>query len=83
MLQLMKSVGLLPTTTNNREPEAVDQNLLQDLWRLVKGEENEGVSQDTLRVVFLNIIGIKVQDREYRKTGEAADETVEGGAEGD
>jgi hypothetical protein len=55
---------------------------LDDLWRLVRGEENQGVSNDTLRVVFLNMIGIKVQDREYRKTGEA-DETVDGGAEGD
>jgi hypothetical protein len=42
----------------------VDQKLLSDLWTLVHGDHNEGVSIDTLRVVLLNCIGIKVADRE-------------------
>ncbi len=68
--QLMKSVGLLPP---NKNPGQVDSQLLQDLWTLVRGEENGGVSFDTLRVIFLNVIGIKVADREYRKADEAND----------
>jgi hypothetical protein len=33
------------------------------LWALVRGNDG-GVSLDTLRVVLLNIIGIKTADRE-------------------
>jgi hypothetical protein len=34
------------------------------MWKLVKGEENGGVSMDTLSVVFLTFIGIRQKDRE-------------------
>lgn len=69
----MKSVGLLP---GNKNPETVDQQLLQDLWTLVRGEENQGVSQDTMRVVLLNVIGTRVPDREYKKTADADETSV-------
>jgi len=34
------------------------------LWKLAKGEENGGITFDTLRVLMLNLIGLKVRDRE-------------------
>ena len=34
------------------------------MWDLVKGEDHGGVTWDTLRVIFLNLIGIRTPDRE-------------------
>ena len=56
---------LLGFIQGERETET-DQRLLHDLWVLVKGEQNGGVSLDTLRVVFLNMIGIRTKDREAK-----------------
>ena len=55
--------------------------LLSDLWTLVHGDQNEGVSLDTLRVVLLNCIGIKVADRE--RALHAEEEVKLRGGEGD
>jgi len=44
------------------------------MWALVRGEERGGVSWDTLRVVFLNLIGIKTPDRE-KQTPQDPDQT--------
>lgn len=38
--------------------------MIDDIWTLVKGEENEGVTADNLRVVLLNLIGTRVPERE-------------------
>lgn len=35
--------------------------LKQDLWKLVQGEKNEGVSEDTLQTVLVNIIGVPLK----------------------
>ncbi len=61
MIQVLSNMGFLPF---NRQIEAVDQSLCQDLWTLVKGEDRTGVSWDTLKVIFLNFVGIKTADRE-------------------
>ena len=34
------------------------------MWKLAKGEENGGITFDTLRVIMLNLIGLKVRDRQ-------------------
>jgi hypothetical protein len=70
MCGMLKATGFLPQA---KEPEQVDQTLLQDLWRMVQGESNEGVSLDTLRVVLLNCIGVKEeggQEEEDKEEGE-------------
>ena len=64
MCRVLKAGGFLP---QNKDPEQVDQNLLQDLWKMVQGEANEGVSIETLRVVLVNCIGVKEEGSEEEK----------------
>ncbi len=54
-------MGFLPF---NRQIEEVDQHLCSDLWHLVQGEDRGGVSWDTLKVLFLNLVGLKTPERE-------------------
>ena len=61
MCYVLCQLGFLPNKPNI---DAVDQQLCQDLWSLVKGEERGGVAFETLKVAFLNFIGIKTLDRE-------------------
>lgn len=63
MVQLLVRLGFLP---KDRAPEPHERALCQDLWTLVRGEEMRGVSYDTLRVVLLNMIGIKTNEREVK-----------------
>ena len=60
-------MGFLPP---NKQPELVDQALCQDLWTMLQGEKNKGVSIDTLRVALLNIIGIRLPERVKVPEGE-------------
>jgi len=62
MMVVLTKMGFLP---RDKAPEATEENLCRDLWTLVKGDENHGVTFNTLRVVLLNIIGIKLRDRQY------------------
>jgi hypothetical protein len=54
-------LGFLPP---DRAPNDHERGLIGELWGLTKGEENKGVTFDTLKVVFLNMIGIKVRERQ-------------------
>ena len=80
MCEALTHIGFLPR--DKPAIEAIDQQLCQDLWRLVQGEEKGGVSWDTLKVLSLNNIGIRVSDRE--KTPEHEEEQpVEQTVDGD
>jgi hypothetical protein len=68
-VKLLKLLGFLPDAHKLAQ---IDEKLVQDLWILVKGELNEGVSLDTLRVVLLNVIGVRVLDREQTYEGETS-----------
>lgn len=50
----------------------------EDFWKLVHGEENEGVSEDTLRIAFSNLIGVECADREGTKKKEEDSKEEEG-----
>jgi len=54
-------MGFLP---QDRAPNDPEKKLIEELWGLTKGDENNGVTFDTLKVVFLNMIGIKVRERQ-------------------
>lgn len=54
-------MGFLP---RNKAPENFERELCLDIWKMVRGEEQQGVSFDTLRVVMLSMIGIRTKDRE-------------------
>ena len=54
-------MGFLP---QDKAPNAHETQLCNELWGLVKGEEYGGVTFDTLRVAMLNMIGLKVKDRQ-------------------
>lgn len=49
-------MGFLPS---NAPPEKHEVKLCDDLWALTKGDTYNGVSFDTLKIVMLNMIGIK------------------------
>ena len=57
----MRMMGFLPL---NKEPEQVDRALLEDFWVLLRGEDNNGVSLDTLKVIMINLIGVRTPERE-------------------
>ena len=61
MVSVLNHLGFLPNTNS---PNVNDIQLCHDLWSLVRGEQRSGVSFDTLRVIFLNFIGVKTLDRE-------------------
>lgn len=63
MMEVIKRLGFLP---KDRAPEPHELALCNDLWTMVRGEDNQGVSYDTLRVVLLNIIGIKIREVDVR-----------------
>ena len=64
MCRLLNMLGFLP---EQRVPESVETQLCQDLWTLMKGENTHGVTVDNLRVVLLNLIGIRVTEREIQQ----------------
>ena len=68
-INVLTKLGYLP---RDKAPEQHEEDLAKDLWTLVKGEDNHGVSFNTLRVVLLNIIGIRVRDREYEDPHDGA-----------
>jgi hypothetical protein len=61
MCKLLNMLGFLPA---QRVPESVESQLCQDLWTLLHGDSTKGVSIENLRVVLLNVIGVRVADRE-------------------
>ncbi|TNV85929.1 hypothetical protein FGO68_gene4527 [Halteria grandinella] len=61
MLNALTRLGFLP---KNKPPENHEVQLTQDLWALMRGEEHGGVSFDTLRILLLNILGLRTRDRE-------------------
>lgn len=61
MIMVLTKMGFLP---QDKAPNADESQLCNELWGLVKGEENGGVTFETLKVVMLNMIGIKVRDRQ-------------------
>jgi hypothetical protein len=69
MMMIVRNLGFLPI---NKVPENFEVDLSRDLWTLAKGEENQGVSFDTLIVILLNLIGIRTRDREILQPGEFA-----------
>lgn len=64
-MAVLPSIGFL---SRNKAPEAFEHSLCRDLWTLVKGDELQGVTFDTLLVIFLSIIGIRTKDREIVDT---------------
>ncbi len=58
---LLVRLGFIPETFSS---ESVESVLLSDLWKLLKGEELQGVSVNALRTVLVNIIGCKMSDKE-------------------
>lgn len=73
-------MGFLPSTSNIGQP---DQQLVHDLWSLVKGERKGYVTFDTLKVCALNFIGVKTPEREGDGPGDEEDEQPEEGEDGD
>lgn len=61
MVQAITYLGFLPL---NKTPEGIDKQLCDDLWTILEGEERGGVTWDSLRVVLLNLIGVKDLARE-------------------
>jgi hypothetical protein len=61
VMQVLVKLGFL---RRDRAPEPFEDDLLNDLWALLKGEENSGVNFDTLKVISLNLIGLRTKDRE-------------------
>ena len=60
MVRAMLMMGFLP----QRDISKGDQDLLQDMWAITNGEKNKGVSVDSLKLILLNTIGIRVAERE-------------------
>ena len=60
---MLIKLGFLPRT---KAPEAHELLLINDLWTLAKGQENHGVTFDTLNVILLNFIGVRTKDRELQ-----------------
>lgn len=61
MVAVITTMGFLP---RNKPAENFEMDLCRDLWTLVKGDENRGVSFDTLRIIMLNMIGLRTNERE-------------------
>lgn len=59
--KVLTLMGFLP---HDKMPSETEKLLLSDFWSLVKIEEHGGVTMDTLRVVLLNVQGIRLPDRE-------------------
>ena len=78
LCEALTQTGFLPR--DKPHIEAIDQQLCQDLWRLVRGEERGGLSWNTFKVLTLNFIGIRTPDREKANENEEAqpDQTNEG-----
>jgi hypothetical protein len=74
-------MGFLPYS----EAQGVDQHLLQDLWKLMRAEKYDGVTVENLKTFMLNVIGIRVANREGIPEGEHDDkhETESHKEEGD
>jgi len=53
--QLLTELGFLPV---NLTPDQVERELLFDLWNMLKGEDNNGISVKNIRNVLLVIQGI-------------------------
>lgn len=68
--KILTLMGFLP---HDKMPDPVDQQLLNEFWHLVKIEEHRGVTLDTLRVALLNIVGIRLPDRERLPRNERED----------
>ena len=79
LIHVLIKLGFLP---RDKAPEQHEEELVKDLWTFVKGEDNNGVNFNTLRVVLLNIIGIKVRDREYDDPSDGVSSKHNGEAEG-
>ena len=60
-MRVLLMLGFLP---QNKGPEGIDQKAIQDLWTIAKAEDNHGISFDTLKSILLNVIGIKLPERE-------------------
>jgi hypothetical protein len=41
--------------------------MIEDMWTMVRGEDFEGVSWDTLKIAMLNMIGVHTLDREFHQ----------------
>ena len=67
-MTVLTKLGFLP---RDKAPDQSEEALCNDLWTLIKGEDNKGVNFNTLRIVLLNIIGIRVRDREYKESIDA------------
>lgn len=67
VMQVLVKLGFL---RRDRAPAAFEDVLLNDLWALLKGEENSGVTFDTLKVILLNLIGLRTKDREIQIGGD-------------
>ena len=61
VLNVLTSLGFLP---KNKALENHEVQLVQELWTLMRGHLNAGVSFDTLRTVLLNVYGLRTRDRE-------------------
>jgi hypothetical protein len=61
MVQGITYLGFLPL---NKTPEGIDRELCDDMWILLQGEERGGVTWDTLKVVLLNMLGVRDPSRE-------------------
>lgn len=65
MIILLQKMGFYPEKHDETGyGYQADQALLQDLWKLVRGEKYAGVTVDTLKVLMMNWVGVKVINRE-------------------
>ena len=67
-IDMLTRLGFLP---RNKAPDAHEEALCSDLWTMIQGDKNNGVTLDTLRVVMLNFIGIRTKDREVAVAGQS------------
>ena len=57
--QLLTELGFLPV---NMTPDSVERELLFDMWNLLKGEQNNGITINNLRKVLLVVEGLSAPD---------------------
>jgi hypothetical protein len=56
MIQAVTYLGFLPL---NKIPEGIDSYLCDEMWALLQGEDRGGVTWDSLKVVLLNLLGVR------------------------
>jgi hypothetical protein len=74
VIAVLARLGFLP---KNKALETYEMDLVHDLWTVTRGDEQQGVSFDTLRTLCLNFIGLKTKNQ-----GNKHEETLTSAPEG-